>query len=158
MPKRLTYPCLDISKRHYNDLIIHCHNANRIHGTHGSDPSTKLQEIMGTLLYYGRAVDPAMVVALGKNASAQSKGTEATTQAITQLLKYTATYPDATIGYIASDVYLHIHSDASYLSEAEARSRAGGDFFLSSKPSDPSKAPDLTDMPPPHTHTTDPST
>jgi hypothetical protein len=36
---------------------------------------------------------------------------------------------------------LHIHSDASYLSAPEARSRAGGHHFLSSRPTDPTKAP-----------------
>jgi hypothetical protein len=39
---------------------------------------------------------------------------------------------------------LHIHSDASYLSETKSRSRAGGIFFLSSKPSTVTPAP----MPP----------
>jgi hypothetical protein len=35
---------------------------------------------------------------------------------------------------IASDMVLAVHSDASYLSEPKARSRAGGHFFLSSDP------------------------
>jgi hypothetical protein len=36
---------------------------------------------------------------------------------------------------------LYVHSDASYLSETEARSRAAGHFFLSSPPLDPDKPP-----------------
>jgi hypothetical protein len=32
--------------------------------------------------------------------------------------------------YHASDMILHIHSDASYLSENEAKSRAGGFFYM----------------------------
>ena len=36
---------------------------------------------------------------------------------------------------------LYIHSDASYLSESRARSRAAGHFFLSSKPLYPTKPP-----------------
>jgi hypothetical protein len=36
--------------------------------------------------------------------------------------------------FIASDMQLHIHSNASYLSEIRARFRAGGYFFLSDKP------------------------
>jgi hypothetical protein len=47
-------------------------------------------------------------------------------------------------------MYLHIHSDTSYLSEAKVRSRAGGTFFLSSKPHDPSTAPCPTATPPPY--------
>jgi hypothetical protein len=49
-------------------------------------------------------------------------------------LDYLATHPDATIRYHASDMILHIHSDASYLSVSNARSRLGGLFFLGNKP------------------------
>jgi hypothetical protein len=50
------------------------------------------------------------------------------------MLDYLATHPDATIRYHASDMILHIHSDASYLSVSNARSRLGGLFFLGNKP------------------------
>jgi hypothetical protein len=91
-----------------------------------------------------------MLVSLGTIASDQSKGTQATDQALTQLLNYAATHPDSTVRFTASDMYLHIHSAASYLSEAKARIPAGGAFFLSSKPHDPSIAPSPTITPPPH--------
>jgi hypothetical protein len=55
--------------------------------------------------------------------------TEKTQAATNQLLDYLATHPDATIGYLASDMILHIHSDASYLSVSNARSRRGGLFL-----------------------------
>jgi hypothetical protein len=48
-------------------------------------------------------------------------------------LKWDYTHPDATIRYHASDTILHIHSDASYLSVSNARSRLGGLFFLGNK-------------------------
>lgn len=92
-----------------------------------------LQEIIGTLLYYARAIDSTMLVALGSLAAAQTKGTQATAQACQHLLNYAATHPDAILRYTSSDMQLHIHSDASYLSESQARSRAGGYFFLSDK-------------------------
>jgi hypothetical protein len=76
-----------------------------------------------------------MLVALGSHASEQSKGTEATLEAATQLLNYAATHPEATIRFHKSDMILHIHTDASYLSEAEAKSRVAGFFFLSTEPS-----------------------
>jgi hypothetical protein len=93
-----------------------------------------------------------MLVALGTISSNQSKGTQATAQALTQLLNYAASHPDATVRYTTSNMYLHIHSDASNLSEAKAkaRSRAGGTFFLSSRPPDPSATPDPDATPPPH--------
>jgi len=95
---------------------------------------TRIQQIIGTLLFYGRAIDSILLVALGTLLAAQSKQTAATAQAITQLLNYCATHPEATIRFIASEMHLHIHSNASYLSVIRARSRAGGYFFLSDKP------------------------
>jgi hypothetical protein len=49
------------------------------------------------------------------------------------MLDYLATHPEATIRYHASDMILHIHSDVSYLSVSNARSRLGGLFFLGNK-------------------------
>jgi hypothetical protein len=49
------------------------------------------------------------------------------------MLDYLATHPDATIRYHALDMVLHIHSDASYLSVSNTRSRLGGLFFLRNK-------------------------
>jgi hypothetical protein len=46
-------------------------------------------------------------------------------------------HPDTVIRYKASDMVLHIHSDASYLSESQARSRVGGFFFLGTNSKDP---------------------
>jgi hypothetical protein len=108
---------------------------------------TRIQEIVRTLLFYGRAIDSTMLVTLGTIASQQSKGTQATAQALTQLLNYAAAHPDATVRYHASDMYLHVHIDASYLSEASARSRVGGIFFLNQCPTDPSKPPAPTAIP-----------
>ena len=51
-----------------------------------------------------------------------------------QLLDYLATHPDTTIRYRASDMIMNVHSDASYLSESEARSRACGHFFMGWSP------------------------
>ena len=49
-------------------------------------------------------------------------------------MNYVASNPDATVTYTASDMCLHVHSDASYLSAPKARSRTGGHFFLSTHP------------------------
>jgi hypothetical protein len=111
---------------------------------------TRIQETIGMLLLYSRAIYCTMLVTLGTIVCNQSKGTQATAQALTQLLNYAAAHPNATVRYTASDMYLHIHSDASYLSEAKARSRAGGTFFLSSRPPDPSATPDPDATPPTH--------
>ena len=90
-----------------------------------------IQEVVGTFLYYARAVDATMLPALGSIATQQSKPTENTMKKVKQLLDYAATHPDAIITYRASNMVLAAHSDASYLSESKARSRAGGHFFMS---------------------------
>jgi hypothetical protein len=69
-------------------------------------------------------------------ASQQSNPTEETNGCIHQFLDYMVTHPDAKICFCASDMVLNVHSDVSYLSAPQARSRAGGYFFLSSIPRD----------------------
>ena len=88
---------------------------------------------MGTLLYYGRAVDPTLAATLSSIAARQANGTEDVKAACHQLLDYCATHPNAGVRYTASDMILKIHSDASYLSELGSKSRAAGHFYLSSK-------------------------
>ncbi len=101
----------------------------------------RLQEVLGTLLYYARAVDGTMIPAIGTIATQQATPTQATMRDLTQLLNYCATHPDAIIRYTKSDMHLWVESDASYLSETKARSRYAGYHYLSSKPPDPCKAP-----------------
>ena len=57
------------------------------------------------------------------------------------MLNYVTTHPNTTIWYTASDMILHIHSNASYLSEPRARIRAGGNYFLGEIFPDMSKPP-----------------
>jgi hypothetical protein len=109
----------------------------------------RVQEVLGTLLFYARAVDSTMLTAIGTLASQQAHGTAATLQALTHLLNYCATHPDARVRFTASDMVLHVESDASYLTAAKARSRAAGYLYLSSQPDDPSKPPTPDSPPPP---------
>ena len=69
-----------------------------------------------------------MLPALGTLATQQASPTQNTMKNLHQFLNYVATHPDAIVTYYASDMVLAVHSDASYLSELNARSRAGGHF------------------------------
>jgi hypothetical protein len=109
-----------------------------------------IQEVCDTFLYYARALDSTMLVAIGDLAAQQSKGTRATMVALTKLLNYTSSNPEATILYKSSDMTLHVSSDASYLTAPKAPSRAAGYHFLSSKLADPTKPPLATDPDPPN--------
>ena len=75
-----------------------------------------IQDVVGTLLYYARAVDPTLLSTLSQITSRQSTATEEVATMIKQLLKYVATHSNAGIRYIASDMILNLHSDASFLS------------------------------------------
>ena len=54
-------------------------------------------------------------------------------------MDYVHTYPNSYIRYKASDMILHIDSDAAYLVAPKARSRVAGYFHLSDNPSKSSK-------------------
>jgi hypothetical protein len=78
-----------------------------------------------------------MLAAIGTIATQQASAMKHTMKAVVQLLNYCATHPEAVMQYYASDMVLHIKSDAFYLSAAKARSRAARYHFLSDRPSDP---------------------
>ena len=90
----------------------------------------RVQNIVKTLLYYGRAVDSTLLISLSSIAARQSNGTQAVAEACYQLLDYVTTHPNASIRYHACDMILTVHTDASYLSEIGGKSRAAGHFYL----------------------------
>eukprot|EP00957_Ditylum_brightwellii_P210209 15364675-Ditylum_brightwellii.AAC.1 len=53
------------------------------------------------------------------------------------LLNYAVMHPDAILRYHASGMVLHIHLDASFMSETRACSRVGGHYFLRNPTADP---------------------
>eukprot|EP00804_Cyclotella_cryptica_P003561 CCRYP_002178-RA/>CCRYP_002178-RA protein AED:0.37 eAED:0.37 QI:0/-1/0/1/-1/1/1/0/222 len=90
-----------------------------------------IQGIVGSLLYYARAVDNKLLVALNTISSQQSAATQKTAAAVHQLLHYVATYPNDGITYRASAMILAAHSDVSYLTKVGSRSQAWAHIFLS---------------------------
>ena len=83
-------------------------------------------------------MDLTVLMALSMIASEQAHGMKITMRKTKQLLDYLATHLEATIRFHVSDMVLNIHSDASYLSEANAHSRACRHFFMGWK-ADPTK-------------------
>jgi hypothetical protein len=96
----------------------------------------KVQKIVGSILYYVRTVAMTILMAHSSIAVEQTQATEKTVSRCTQLLDYLSGNVNATVRFHASDMILNIHSDASYLSEAKARSRACGHFFMGWMPMD----------------------
>ena len=96
-----------------------------------------VQQVCGKFLFLGRAVDSTLLAPISAIASQSAEPTEETMEHVKQFLDYLATQEEAVLTYSASDMVLAVHSDASYLSEPKARSRAGGHFFMSFDSEDP---------------------
>jgi hypothetical protein len=54
----------------------------------------KLQQLTGMLLYYVRAVDPALIIPINVLASEKSKSTAVTADKVIRLLNYCNTHPE----------------------------------------------------------------
>ncbi len=96
-----------------------------------------VQAVAGTLLYYARAVDTTILTALSLIATKQANPTQETMKRVKHLLDYCATQEDAIITYNASKMILATHSNAGYCNKKNARSQAGGHFFLSNNKNSP---------------------
>jgi hypothetical protein len=103
-----------------------------------NDDIKHVQRIIGRILYYAQAVDLTILMALITIVSKQSKGRQNTMLKTKQLMDYLAAHPNAMVRFHASNMILNIHSKASYLSEANARSQVCGHFIMGWK-ADPTK-------------------
>jgi hypothetical protein len=132
-----TFPCQATLTVRYNTLPIVLLQSPNIHHTFGktgakvqrasndegailvdATDSKRVQEVLGTLLYYLRAVDCTMLAAIASIGASQASATSATKttmEEITHLLNYCATHRDAVLHYHARDMVLHTDSDAAYL-------------------------------------------
>ena len=95
-----------------------------------------IQEVVGIFNWYSRAADPTMARTLSSIAARQAKATTKVKEEVKQFLDYCATHSHATVRFLASDMILALHSDASYLSEPESKSRAAGHYYLANKNND----------------------
>lgn len=93
-----------------------------------------IQSIVGSFLYYARALDDTILPALNTIGKQQAQPTHQTKKRCQRLMDFLNTYPDAYLRFHASDMVLHIDSDAAYLVLPKARSRVAGYFHLANKP------------------------
>eukprot|EP00804_Cyclotella_cryptica_P009773 CCRYP_013228-RA/>CCRYP_013228-RA protein AED:0.39 eAED:0.39 QI:0/0/0/1/0/0/2/0/234 len=96
-----------------------------------------IQQVRGKFLFVGCAVDLTLLCPISAIAIQSTQPTEDTMKQTRQLLDYLASQDDDVLTYNASEMILGVHIDASYLSEPNARSCAGGHFFLSTNASIP---------------------
>mmetsp|Transcript_19791 Transcript_19791/g.35991 ORF Transcript_19791/g.35991 Transcript_19791/m.35991 type:complete len:201 (+) Transcript_19791:278-880(+) len=96
-----------------------------------NDKKLYIQQVLGTFLYYARAVNSTMLVALSAIAANQAAPTIATLTKLEQFLDYAASQEEAILTYHPSDMVLAVHSKASYLSESKAHSCANCHLYCS---------------------------
>jgi hypothetical protein len=89
-----------------------------------------IQEVTRVFLYLTCAVDSRMPTTSAHLQPNKQHLQKKMMQTCLQFLDYAASQEDAIITYQASNMILTIQSDASYLSEPKARSRAGGHMFM----------------------------
>ena len=77
-----------------------------------SNGINRVQQIVGTLFHYGHAVYNTMLAPLSSLAASQTKSTDEAALALTKLLNYASTHPNANLRYVANNMILHIYNDA----------------------------------------------
>jgi hypothetical protein len=93
----------------------------------------RLQEIVGVMLYYARAVDGTMLPAVNYIGSRQAQPTQRVMNDAMRLMAYAAAFPNNELVFTACDMILYGQADCSFLSRPEARSVAGGIEYLGNK-------------------------
>jgi hypothetical protein len=94
------------------------------------DEKLLLQVVVGTLLYYSRAVDPSIATAVHELGSVQSQPTQNDMRKMDRLLGYVSRHPNIGVRYYASTMILQLMSDASYLCRPKAKSVYGTVAYL----------------------------
>ena len=98
----------------------------------------RIQAVVGSLLYYARAIDGTLLPALNEISAKQANPTIATEKKVDHLLSFVQHHhKNVKLRFHASDMCLHIDSDAAYLVMPGARSRLAGYHYLSNYPSNP---------------------
>jgi len=104
----------------------------------GNDEQKRVQQVTGKFNWYARGVDGTLLTPISALSTQQAKPTQSTMKRVQQFLDYATAQEPAVTTYRASDMVLAIHSDAGYLNEEGARSRAGVHHFLSENVDNPS--------------------
>ncbi len=90
----------------------------------------KVQKIVGSIVYYARAINMTVLMAFRTIVADQTIATKRTLEWCTQMLDYLGRNAKAKVRFHASDMVMNIHLDVSYLSKAKACSLTCGHFFM----------------------------
>jgi hypothetical protein len=70
---------------------------------------------------------------MNRGATSEANPTEKTLAAANMFLNYAATHPEAKLQYTASDMVLHIDTDAAFLVQPRTKSQVAEYYFMGSK-------------------------
>ena len=87
-----------------------------------------VQSVVGTFLYYARAIDCTMLPALNQIGAQQAQPTQKTLEKIQRILDYAYTHQNTSLRFHASQMQLTVDSDAAFLVLQKAPSRIAGYF------------------------------
>ena len=124
------------SPHHYEPIIYGRKGHQQMATKPSSEPTLPkdqiryVQSVVGSLLYYARAIDSTLLPALNDISKNQANPTQSTLDKCQRVLDYVNTYQHVTVRYYASDMILNIDTDAAYLVLPKARSRLAGYFYM----------------------------
>ena len=85
-----------------------------------------IKQKTGAILYYGRAINYTILLALTEIAQKQAKPTVYTQDEMSMLMSYCATHPSFVICFHANDTSLHVDTAAVYLVKPGAKGKIAG--------------------------------
>ena len=97
------------------------------------EEATHIQRVVGSFIYYARALDNNILTAVNEIATTQAPPTKRTKDATIVLMDYLYTHPEANIWYKASDMQLYVDLYEAYIIAPKAKSRIAGYFHLRNK-------------------------
>jgi hypothetical protein len=98
-----------------------------------------VQEVTGTFGHHSRVIDYALHEAVTSIARTQAAPTMETMNRVEHLLQYAHSHRNHCITFVASDMIITTHTDASYQSIPLSRSKLGGVHYCSNKNDPPTK-------------------
>ena len=124
VPKKPVHGPIKFNRPEYGKKVKYAKNDTE--KTVDKKLKSKIQSVFGKFLYSGQAIDNTTIHALNELCIKATSATEETKETLCIFLDYLAIHREAQIIYRASDMQLQIDSDAAYLVNKNARSRAGG--------------------------------
>ena len=130
-PPKLQYKPNPCAPPNYGAKIQYAKSIDHSHSLSKGD-KTFVMQVTGTFNFYVRAIDSTMLPSLIKIAPEQNAPTKNTMKRVKKFLDCAVSEEEAITMFNSSGMVLAIHSDTSYMSKNNARSRAGGHHFVSS--------------------------